>query len=239
LIILGTNTSNFTATNELFLDNPQITLWKFEVVYTFTSETSSSALNFIINQPPYNGSCSINPLNGTTSTLFKVSCPDWFDQDGIKDYSLYSIYIYISFTSLCHENHIVILAWTTDSSQQIMIAFSSVSDFQIRLPAGDAQTSLLNIVIHIRDILDCVTEVNISSVSVIPDSTGITDLINTLQNSPNEITNNPIVRLLASQNQNIVGQIITSLSQQFNQINNESVNKAASSIDIRSLFYRR
>ena len=60
-------------------------LWKFEVVYTFLSETSSSALNFIINQPPYNGSCSINPLNGTTSTLFTISCPNWFDADGIKD----------------------------------------------------------------------------------------------------------------------------------------------------------
>jgi hypothetical protein len=44
-------------------------------------------LNFIINQPPENGSCSINPLNGTTSTLFTISCPNWQDQDGIKDYS--------------------------------------------------------------------------------------------------------------------------------------------------------
>ncbi|CAF4765814.1 unnamed protein product, partial [Rotaria sp. Silwood2] len=84
-----TDTSNFTAANKIFLNNPQITLWRFEVVYTFTSETSSSALNFVINQPPYNGSCLINPHNGTTSTLFTVSCPDWFDEDGIKDYLFY------------------------------------------------------------------------------------------------------------------------------------------------------
>jgi REJ domain len=94
LIVLGTNTSNFTSTNQLFLANPQITLWRFEVIYTFVSETSSSALNFVINQPPYNGSCSINPLNGTTSTLFNILCPDWFDEDGIKDYSLYSMLIF-------------------------------------------------------------------------------------------------------------------------------------------------
>ena len=71
--------------------NSQITYWRFEVVYTFVSETSLSALDFIINQPPSNGSCTINPLNGTTSTLFDISCPDWFDEDEIKDYSFYSI----------------------------------------------------------------------------------------------------------------------------------------------------
>ncbi|CAF4038351.1 unnamed protein product, partial [Adineta steineri] len=84
----GTNTSNFTATNQLFLLNPQLHLWRFEVTYTFISETSVSSLNFIINQPPCNGSCSITPLNGTTTSLFDISCPDWFDEDGIRDYAV-------------------------------------------------------------------------------------------------------------------------------------------------------
>ena len=85
----GAQTTNFTATNQLFLDNPQINFWRFEVVYTFPSETSTSALNFVINQPPANGSCTIDPQNGTTTTLFTISCPDWFDTDGVKDYFLY------------------------------------------------------------------------------------------------------------------------------------------------------
>ncbi len=63
----------------------------FEVIYSFDSEIASSAINFVINQPPQNGSCSINPLNGTTSTLFTISCSNWFDQDGIKDYSFYGV----------------------------------------------------------------------------------------------------------------------------------------------------
>ena len=88
---VGINTTNFTATNELFSNNPQIVYWRFEVVYGFVSEISSSALNFVINQPPRNGSCSISPLNGTTLTLFSISCLDWFDEDDIKDYSLYGI----------------------------------------------------------------------------------------------------------------------------------------------------
>jgi hypothetical protein len=90
----GGTTTNFTSTNQLFLSNSQMNLWRFEVVYKFLLATSSSALNFIINPPPFNGSCSINPQNGTTSSLFTISCPNWFDQDGIKDYSLYSMLIF-------------------------------------------------------------------------------------------------------------------------------------------------
>ena len=78
-----------TAIKNLFVSNPQISYWRFEVIYTFLSETSKSALNFVINGSPSNGSCSIYPMIGTTTTLFTVSCPGWFDDDGIKDYSLY------------------------------------------------------------------------------------------------------------------------------------------------------
>jgi hypothetical protein len=219
----GTNTNNFTASNQLFLANPQINLWRFEVIYTFLSESSSSAMNLILNQPPSNGSCSINPLNGTTSTLFDISCPDWFDEEGIKDYSLYGREIFLS----NFKNHFVRLAWTTDPSKRMIIAFSSISAFQVLLPDGDDQTSLLHLTISIRDTLYCLTELNISSVNVIPDSAGISNLINSLQNS----TNNPIVQLLASGNQNTVGQVITSLSQAFNQMNSKSIDQAVSSKD--------
>ena len=87
------NTSNLTVTNNLFLDNSLISYWRFEAMYSFVSENSTSALNFIINQPPSNGSCSIDPLNGTTTTLFTIICSSWFDEDGIKDYSFYGIVI--------------------------------------------------------------------------------------------------------------------------------------------------
>jgi hypothetical protein len=111
----------------------------------------------------------------------------------------------------------------------MIAAFSFISTFQGRLPAGDDQTSLLHLIIRIRDTFDCITELNMSSIIVVPDSTGINDLINSLQGSSNTITNNPIAQLLASENQNIVGQLITSLSQQFNKMNDESVENAVSS----------
>ncbi|CAF0785734.1 unnamed protein product [Adineta steineri] len=204
----GTNTSNFTAIDQLFLNNLQISLWRFEVVYTFLSAISTSALNFIINQSPSNGSCSINPRNDTTTTLFTIECPDWFDLDGIQDYSLY--------------------AWTTDISQRTIIAFSPEDNFQVRLPAGDNETSLLNLVIYVRDIVGSVTQVNISSVNVITDLIVINDLIDKITNSSSTITNNAIVRLLSSGNQNVVGQMIISLSQELNQMSSENLDKAIS-----------
>ncbi|CAF1190677.1 unnamed protein product, partial [Adineta steineri] len=204
----GTNTSNFTATDQLFLNNLQISLWRFEVVYTFQFAISTSALNFIINQPPANGSCSINPLGGTITTLFTITCPDWYDVDGIQDYSLYT--------------------WTTDISQRTMIAFSPEDNFQVRLPAGDNETSSLNLVVYVRDLAGSVAQVNISSVNVIADSVTINDLIDKIINSSSTITNNPIVRLLSSGNQNVVGQMIISLSQEFNQMNSENLDNAIS-----------
>jgi hypothetical protein len=91
IFVLGTETDHFTALKKLFIDNSQIDYWRFEVVYSFATETSSSALNFVINQPPRNGSCSIAPFNGTTSTSFSITCSNWVDADGIEDYSIYSM----------------------------------------------------------------------------------------------------------------------------------------------------
>jgi hypothetical protein len=77
----------------VFLANPLIGYWRFEVLYSLPSATGSSALNFVINQSPQNGSCSVSPLSGTTSTWFTIACSQWQDTDGIKDYSFYSLLI--------------------------------------------------------------------------------------------------------------------------------------------------
>ena len=204
----GANTRNFTASNRLFLANSQISLWRFEVVYSFPSETSSSALNFVINQPPSNGSCSISPSNGTTTTLFRVSCPGWFDQDEIKDYSLFTA--------------------SAEPSQRLLIAFSSDSTFDVQLSAGQQPNSSVQLLVSIRDTRSCVTEWSLPSIFVRPDSKATSDLLNALQSSSHALTTNPLVRILATENQNTVGQVITSLSQQFNQMNTDNLQNASS-----------
>lgn len=68
--------------------------------------------------------------------------------------------------------------------------------FQVQLSAGE-----LNLIIHIRDTLDCITEVNLT-LNVLSD---IVDLVNNFE----ILQNNSFVRLLINGNQNTVGQIIT------------------------------
>ena len=88
----GFNTANLTATSDFFTSYSKIDYWRFEVVYFFPTGISISAINFQINQPPENGSCSITPQNGTTTTLFTITCKDWKDENGIKDYTIYSTF---------------------------------------------------------------------------------------------------------------------------------------------------
>ena len=112
----------------------------------------------------------------------------------------------------------------------LMIAFSSLSSINLRLPAGAGNTSLIHLIVYIRDTLDCVTEYNLTSVVVVPDIEGVNDLINTFQaSSTNALNNNPFVQTLTSGNQNAVAQTITSLSQVFNQMNSENLDQAISS----------
>jgi hypothetical protein len=76
------------------VNNPLINYWKFEVIYLFSIGISSSSIYFKKNSPPSNGSCSIDPLNGTTRTLFNISCSNWFNENEIKDYSVYGLILF-------------------------------------------------------------------------------------------------------------------------------------------------
>ena len=88
---LGLNTGVVTTREDLFVRYDWIEYWRYEVIYSFEQqqERSSSWMDIRVNQSPRNGSCSVSPLNGSTSTLFTLTCSKWIDEDGIKDYSIY------------------------------------------------------------------------------------------------------------------------------------------------------
>lgn len=112
----------------------------------------------------------------------------------------------------------------------MILGFSSISKIQLRLPAGnDNNNSILNIIVSIRDTLDCITESTILSVTVISNMEEITNLVDDLQNTQNKLTNNPLVQILSSGNQNTIGQVITLLSLEFNKINNQTIQNAVAS----------
>jgi hypothetical protein len=83
--------------------------------------------------------------------------------------------------------------------------------------------------VHIRDMLDCVTEYNLQTIMVLPDSTGITALIDVVQQPSDKSNSNPLVQLLASGNQNTIGQILTSFSQVLNKTSSKNVESAVAS----------
>jgi hypothetical protein len=110
-----------------------------------------------------------------------------------------------------------------------MIAFSSVATFQVQLPSGNDPAFSLALLMYIRDTRDCITEWNLTSIIVRPDSAALDDLLNQLEDPSSGSTNNPLTELLTKGTPNTVGQVITSVSQQFNQMNTKNLQGAVSS----------
>lgn len=106
-----------------------------------------------------------------------------------------------------------------------MIAYSLASTTQLLLPATNENVSSFNLIVYIRDSYDCVVEYHLEPVYVKVDSTEMDDLIKDIQNS----TENTFVQLLDRGNQNIVSQVITSISQHLNTKNDQTMQTAVSS----------
>jgi len=202
----GRNTTNFTSTNDLFDHFRNETHWKFEVIYQFEGMNSSSALNFEINPPPSNGSCEINPRNGTTNTLFNVTCSHWKIKENIKEYSLFT------------------------RTKQI-IAFSPIPTFEVRLPIGNP----LDLFVEIRDYLDGITEFNLSSVVVTKQSFShflssnqnqIGQIINLITEEFNQ-KETQIMDKAISNGIPLATISVSSLLSQVNLVNNQAKNESA------------
>ena len=93
----GSSNSNLTILKNLFDDHSLQTIWKIQlnviVAYGNQSYTGSTSVQVLVNYPPLLGVCDINPRNGTTSTLFQISCNGWTDVSGtVTLFSFYGIY---------------------------------------------------------------------------------------------------------------------------------------------------
>lgn len=125
-----------------------------------------------------------------------------------------------------HQIHFV-AEWTNDRSKLSPVAFSSTSKTELRLPAGNDNASIIHLLVRIRDQLGAIAEFNTRSVVVLPDTEAISNLLDTVQST--STNNNPLVELLVAGNGNTVGQVIGSVSQVLNEINNQNLDKAVSS----------
>lgn len=93
----------------------------------------------------------------------------------------------------------------------IIVGFSIISNLEIRFSTDQENGTFLNPIVHIRDHFDCVTEYNLSSIFIEPDLIKFNEFITNM-------TNNSLIPLLNSGNQNQVAQVINDLAQQFNRI---------------------
>jgi len=117
--------------------------WQFDVFYSFQNQIRiNNTIHIKINKAPENGSCSIHPLNGTIDTLFTISCSNWIDSNGIKDYSFYGVI----------EN----------STKRYPLGSTSNSTYELQFPPAFNY----QLIIHIRDIYGSITEFNISSITI-------------------------------------------------------------------------
>jgi len=118
-------------------------------------------------------------------TLFIVSCPNWSDEDQIKDYSLY--------------------LRSNNQSEWIFVTYSSVETFDVLFPSGDH-----NLFISIRDKRDCVTQINHTSISVRTDSSNSFHL---LLSNGNPTTKIQVMNIISQEmNQNNVNLLLNASS---------------------------
>ena len=116
----------------------------------------------------------------------------------------------------------------------MMLAQSTQSLIQLHLPANVDPQSTIHLIIHIRDTFDAMFEFHIPSVTVLADSSTLSDFIDALTNTTDRLSSDPIFRLLMSDDQNIVGQMVTSLSQVFNEMHEQFIQSAVQGNDFLS-----
>jgi hypothetical protein len=117
---------------------------------------------------------------------------------------------------------------TTMRAASKLVAFSSVGTFDVRLSLDDASTMMNNetevqVIVAVRDQLQCVTEYNLSSVWLRVDASAMSKFLLDPEHDPD------VQRMLSSGSQNVIGQVVSSLSSYLNRLGETNVEAAAQS----------
>jgi hypothetical protein len=130
-----------------------------------------------------------------------------------------------------------VLAWTTDQSNLIILGSTTYNTLQVRMPMGDSNSTLLHLIVRVRDIFDSVIEMNMSPISVLPDTVDLTEFMTTVQSTFNNtindsrITSNPFIQILYGNGyQNDICQWLISISRVMNQEAKENLLQAIESM---------
>jgi hypothetical protein len=119
-----------------------------------------------------------------------------------------------------------------------MLAYNTSNSFQVRMPTGNLNSTLLKVLVQVKDQYDCITEMTLSPIFVIPDMNNIISLITTTESSMINsddniiISANPLIVSLYGGNQNDICQVLTSAGQVLNILAQQNLHSA-----IKSMFF--
>jgi hypothetical protein len=85
-----------TLKEDIFSNHSSIIIWKIELEVHISSRNVSgkSSMLFSVNFPPLLGYCTVNPVNGTTQTIFDIKCENWIDSEGsVSNFVFYGKFI--------------------------------------------------------------------------------------------------------------------------------------------------
>ena len=114
------------------------------------------------------------------------------------------------------------LGWITDRSTRRLVGFSPSPSMNVQLPAGDhSNSTMLHLSVRVRDEYGCSIEFEMPTVLITRDPTTLVMLINALQSTLSQ--SNALAQVLADGNQNEVNQLLVSLAQMLNTMNNDAL----------------
>ena len=118
-----------------------------------------------------------------------------------------------------------------------MLGSTAETPMALRLPAGDDDESLVHIVVHIQDRLECVQRYNLTPVIVRADRMEIDGLISELLfdiNTTNETSD--LLKQLIDPDQNIQTQALISWSKILNTIDEEIIGNAVKGRTVQAVY---
>jgi hypothetical protein len=94
---IGQANEELVISSSLFSDY-KYSFWKIQLSSYSNGyiQPGNSSIVFFVNYPPKNGTCNVNPINGTTSVDFTIVCQNWIDPDGVSKYVYYGTLFFCS-----------------------------------------------------------------------------------------------------------------------------------------------
>lgn len=148
----GHKTKYLAVMTNIFKDFYPATKFRAKVIIIDEKAVTraEAAMNFIVNQAPINGSCSITPKEGRTGQdFFNLTCSNWSDDQKVAEYMFYAKF--------------------KENTLTKQISFGPESDIQVYMPLGPEYDNFtMEVMAKIFDSYGAYATVSLGEVRVLP-----------------------------------------------------------------------